>query len=86
MILEILILLLDFSYFDVELLQHGFSYIIFIIILHWYVFSIFSDKYLVVLRIKNVNRVNSTRAHARRQTQYTVRQNPETKEDRPNIL
>ena len=48
--------------------------------------KIMYEKYLVVLRIKNVNRVNSTRAHARRQTQYTVRQNPETKEDRPNIL
>ena len=33
-----------------------------------------------------VNWVNYTRAHARKQTRYTVRQNPETKEDRPNIL
>ena len=33
-----------------------------------------------------VNQVNSTRAYARRHTQYTLRQNQETKEDRPNIL
>ena len=33
-----------------------------------------------------VNWVNSTRAHALRQTQYIVIQNPETTEEKPNIL
>ena len=53
-ILYILTLMFDLSFFNVELLQHYFWYIVVLIKLHWFFFLIFSKKSLMILITKNL--------------------------------